>query len=100
VSRGAHRGGDHALGRFVHDRVLDDPGGRVSLASFAEALHAYVDEPAELADLPTSRQLAGLLRDRGIACQRVGGSVWLVGVRLSQDENAYMPRATSDSDRG
>ena len=92
-----YHGRDCALDRFLLDRCVSDSGGRVSLCTFASELHAYTaDDPAERADLPTSRQLAGLLRDRGIACQRIGGSVYLVGVRLSQDETCETPRGNSD----
>lgn len=101
VSRGAHRGGDHPVDRFLLDRCVSDPGGRVSLADLARALRAYTTDGAERDDLPTPRQLARQLRARGLSVQQAGPRVWVCGVRLgARDENGYMPEPTSDSDRG
>lgn len=91
--------GEYCLDRFLLDACCDR--GAVTLGEFAAALHAWTVDPEERADLPTNRQLAVQLRERGVELVRRGGVVWLVGLsvavpdRSQQDEIAHMPEARS-----
>jgi hypothetical protein len=93
-------GAEDSLGRFMQDRAQEDATARVVLASFADELREYVSDPAERADLPCSRELARMLRDRGITVARVGGVIYAQGVRLlDQDKIGYSPIRDSHSSR-
>ena len=97
VSRGAHRGGDHPVDRFMQDRIACAPGLRVALSDLADELAEYVDDDQERDDLPSARQLARQLRARGLTVRQAGPRVWVEGVRLAgRDETAYMPDGNSN----
>lgn len=95
-----YQGADHVLDRFLLDRCVSDHGARVALSDFAAGLRDYVTDDEERDDLPGTRQLAHQLRARGIAVERVGGVIWLTGVRLDQDENRCSPIRDSHSSSG
>jgi len=92
-----YRNGEYALDRFLLDRVSDAAGAVVELSRFASELAAYVHDPDERRDLPSTRELARQLRDRGISTLRRGGQIWVEGVVIvaEQDESAHSPSADS-----
>ena len=92
-----YAGDEDSVARFVRDRCVIDPAARVALSTFAAGLRDYVGDPAEAADLPSTRQLARQLRARGLSVQQAGPVVWVSGVRLlARDETAHMPEPGSD----
>lgn len=98
IAHPRHRVDDDPLDGFLREGVRHDARSRVALPDLARALRAYVDDPAERADLPDRWALARRLRERGLTVERRGGVIYAAGIRLrDQDRNGYSPRATSDS---
>lgn len=89
--------GDYVLDRFLLDRCVEHDG-HVALAELAGALRAYTSDAEEQSDLPSNRRLARQLRARGIEVVRRGGTIWILGLTLvEQDETSDLARASSNS---
>lgn len=97
-----YRNAEYVLDRFLLDCCTDDDNGVIELADFARRLGEYVTDIEERRDLPSNRELARQLRERGISTLRRGGVVWVTGLRLiepdeQQDETRYSPLGHSHS---
>lgn len=88
---------DYVLDRFLLDQCVEHDG-HIALAELARALHDYTSDAEERDDLPSNRRLARQLRARGIEVVRRGGTVWILGLRLvEQDETTDISLPSSHS---